>query len=252
MDIPQIRLGEVRRAPPPPPKHYLHQFSDGSILRKISARDLVKIPIWKGNRILNQDHKMSIASSLKLGVKSLDLKPFHIVSYPVEDDDIEEMLSFIVDGQHRYSIIKEAENQDFDVLVVEKKCESETDVIEYFKLLNHTRAIEWKEDPILVANRFVAALEKAFNSPKEKRIRVKSTHRPYLYVETLREELIKRKIGHSGKPPDDFVHFAQRKNQELLLSLSAKCPREPMEERAVSLDFCLALDPKFKWLQDFE
>lgn len=249
MDLPP----SVRRAPPPPPpKHYLHQFSDGSILRKISARDLIKIPIWKGNRILNQEHKVSIAASLKLGVKSLDLKPFHIVSYPVEDDDTEDMLSFIVDGQHRYSIIKEAENQDFDVLVVEKKCESEADVIEYFKLLNHTRAIEWKEDPKLVANRFLAALEKAFNTPKEKRIRIKSTHRPYLYVETLREELIKRKIGHSGKVPDDFVQFAQRKNQELLLSLKAKCPRELMEERAVSLEFCLALDSKFKWLQDFE
>jgi len=240
-----------RAAPPPPPRQYLHQFSDGSILRKISARDLVKIPIWKGNRILNQDHKQSIASSLKLGVKSLDLKPFHIVTYPVEEND-SEILSFVVDGQHRYSIIKESEQQDFDVLVVEKKCDSETEVVEYFKLLNHTRAIEWKEDPILVANRYIVALEKAFNTTKEKRIRLKSTHRPYLYVDTLREELVKRKIGHSGKTPEDFVRFAQSKNQEGLAVLRSKVPRETMEERALSLDFCLALDPKFKWLHEFE
>jgi hypothetical protein len=212
----------------------------------------VKIPIWKGNRILNQEHKYSIQQSLKLGAKSLDLKPFHVVTYPVEDNETEEILSFIVDGQHRHSIIKEAENQDFDVLVIEKRCESETEVVEYFKLLNHTRAIEWKEDPILMANRYIVALEKAFNTTKEKRIRVKSTHRPYLYVETLRDEFVKRKIGHSGKTPEDFVRYAQSKNQEGLALLRSKLPRETMEERALSLDFCLALDPKFKWLHEFE
>lgn len=242
----------TKRSAPPPPRQHLHTFSDGSILRKISARDLIKIPIWKGNRILNQEHKQSIASSLKQGVKSLDLKPFHIVSYPVEEGDTEDILSFVVDGQHRYSIIKDAENQDFDVLVVEKKCESECEVIEYFKLLNHTRSIEWKEDPILVANRYIAALEKSFNKGKEKKIRQKATHRPYLYIETLRDELVKRKIGYTGKSPDDFVQFAQQKNQQGLEILRSKITRETMEERALALDFCLALDPKFKWLHEFE
>ncbi len=241
-----------RTAPPPPPKAFLFTFSDGSILRKISARDLVKIPIWKGNRILDHVHKDAIAKSLKQGSKSLDLKPFHIVSYPVDEEDTTEILSFVVDGQHRYSIIKESDNQDFDVLVVEKKCESESEVIEYFKILNHTRAIEWKEDPIVVANRYVAALEKAFNTGKEKRIRTKATHRPYLYVDTLREEVKKRKIGFSGKTPEDFVVFAKAKNEQELQRLRSKAPKETMEERAVALEFCLALDPKFKWLNEFE
>lgn len=241
-----------RYAPPPPPKSHLFAFSDGSVLRKMAARDLVKIPIWKGNRILNQEHKESIAKSLKQGVKSLDLKPFHVVTYPVEDEDIPEVLSFVVDGQHRYSILKEAEHLDFDVLVVEKRCESESEVVEYFKILNHTRAIEWKEDPIVIANRYIVALEKAFNTTKEKRIRVKSTHRPYLYVDTLRDELKKRKIGFTGKTPEDFVSFAKRKNEEELLKLGEKPSRETMEERALALQFCLALDPKFKWLNEFE
>lgn len=245
--VPQRRI-----APPPPPKAHLFLFSDGSVLRKISARDVVKIPIWKGNRILQQDHKQSILKSLTKGVKSLDLKPFHIVTYPVEDGETEDTLSFIVDGQHRVSIIKEAEEKDFDVLVVEKKCESESDVIEYFKILNHTRAIEWKEDPVLVANRYLAALEKAFNTPKEKRIRPKATHRPYLYVDALREELVKRKVGHSGKTPDDFVLFAHRVNHDLESALLLKPVREPLEERAIALKFCLALDPKFRWLAEFE
>ena len=240
-----------RKSAPPPPRQHLHTFSDGSILRKISARDLVKIPIWKGNRILNHEHKQSIAQSLTHGIKSLDLKPFHIVTYPVEEDDFEEIFSFVVDGQHRQSLIKESETQDFDVLVVEKKCDSESEVIEYFKILNHTRAIEWKEDPILVANRYLAALEKAFNTSKEKRIRPKATHRPYVSAETLREELVKRKIGLVGKSPEAFVEFALKVNQDLEEALRFKPVREPLEERAVALRFCLALDPKFRWLMDF-
>jgi len=227
-------------------------FSDGSVLRRMSARDLVKIPIWKGNRILHQEHKQAIQASLQSGVKSLDLKPFHIVTYPVEEDDTTETMSFIVDGQHRYSIIKEAENQEFDVLVVEKKCESESEVIDYFKILNHTRAIEWKEDPILVANKYIAALEKAFNTGKDKRIRAKATHRPYLYVDTLRDELVKRKIGCRGKTPEEFVCFAKQTNCLELEKLRYKIPRETLEERALSLEFVLALDPKYKWLNEFE
>lgn len=242
---------EPRRYAPPPPKQYMHTFNDGSILRRISARDLVKIPIWKGNRILNQEHKQSILTSLKGGAKSLDLKPFHVVTYPVEEEE-HEVQSFIVDGQHRLSIIKEADNQDFDVLVIEKRCESESDVIDYFKLLNHTRAIEWKEDPILVANRYISALEKAFNIGKEKLIRQKATHRPYLYIESLREELLKRKIGHTGKTPEEFVLFAKQINTNGLSYLQLKDKKDNMEEKALQLKFMLALDTKFKWMADFE
>lgn len=250
MDLQPLR----RPAPPPPPRAYLHSFSDGSILRKISARDLVKIPIWKGNRILNQDHKQAILQSLKYGAKSLDLKPFHVVSYPVEayESAEEEIMHYVVDGQHRLSILKESDNLDFDVLVVEKKCESESDVIEYFKILNHTRAIEWREDPIVLANRYIVALEKVFNAGKEKRIRPKATHRPYLYVDTLREELVKRKIGHTGKSPEIFAEFATRKNEGALDILKRKEKREGMEDRALQLEFALALDQKMKWLQEFE
>ena len=233
----------------PPPRQFLHTFTDGSILRKISARDLVKIPIWKGNRILNIEHKQSIVTSLKGGAKSLDLKPFHVVTYPDEEDEVQ---FFVVDGQHRHSIIKEADNQDFEVLVIEKRCDSESEVIEYFRLLNHTRAIEWKEDPILVANRYIGALEKAFNGGKEKRIRQKSTHRPYLYIDNFRDELVKRKIGHTGKTPDDFVKFAKLKNEEGLQVLLGKEKREAMEERALLLEFSLAMDTKYKWLSEFE
>ncbi len=249
---PPPRPLRVQGAPPPPPRQFLFTFSDDSVLRKMSARDLAKLRIWKGNRILNPEHKQSIASSLKNGVKGLDLKPFHIVTYPVEEDGDEEICSFVVDGQHRLSIIKESETQDFDVLVIEKKCKSESEVIQYFKLLNHTRAIEWKEDPVLVANTYIKALEEAFNTGKEKKLRMKATHRPYLYIEYLREELIKRKVGHSGKTPAQFVEYAKIKNEEFLTYFKNLKEKDSLQEKAIRLEFCLALDPKMKWLDGFE
>ena len=103
-----------------------------------------------------------------------------------------------------------------------------------------------------MANRYISALEKAFNVGKDKRVRQKSTHRPYLYIDNFRDELVKRKIGHTGKTPEDFVKFAKQKNEEGLLVLKTKEKREAMEERALALEFSLAMDTKYKWLAEFE
>lgn len=243
---------EVKKAAPPPSRNngILHTFSDGSILRKMPARDLIKIPIWNGNRILDVEHRQSILSSLKNGVRDLDGKPFHIVSYPKEEN--ETIITYsVVDGQHRLSIIRESDNLEFDLLVVEKKCSSEREVVDYFKVLNTTKAIEWREDPKVVTQSFISALEDAFNPPKEKdkKIRQKATHRPYLYVESLRDELQKRKIGMDGKKPQEFIAYAQRKNRELLASLGEG--KDKTEKRAIEMGFALALDPKFRWLDGF-
>lgn len=243
-------MAEVKKGPPPPRNTNLHTFSDGSILRKMSARDIVKIPIWNGNRILDEDHKNAISASLKHGARDLDLKPFHIVSYP--DEENKNIIYYsLVDGQHRASIIRDSDQQDFDVLVIEKRCNSERDVIEYFKILNQTKSIEWREDPVMVANSFIHAMEKAFNPEKEKdkKIRQKSTHRPYLYVETFRDELKKRKIGMDGKTPEDFIQFAREKNRILLERLGDG--KDKTEKRALEMGFALALDLKFKWLDEF-
>lgn len=252
----------VRRIPPPPPQRaFIHTFSDGSLLRKMPARDLCKIPIWHGNRIMNEEHKKEIAQALgPRGAAALDLKPFHVVTYPCYDEDeSEEIKTFIVDGQHRVSILKEhlqanSESLGFDVLVVEKSCASETEVIQYFKLLNTTRAIEWKEDPRIAANRFVAAFEAAFNKGRKQKdllVRGANTHRPYLSVDRLRDELIRQRVAANGKAPEEFVEFCIRKNTELVELISEFDIKEKIQERAIVLGFCLALDEKFGWLADF-
>ena len=222
------------------------------------ARDLISIEVWHGNRILNQEHKKQIFESLKQGVRGLDLKPFHIIRYPSEDEVTGEQTfkTYIIDGQHRTSILKDAylanpDSLSFDLLVVERSCSSEEEAIEYFKILNQTRAIEWKEDPKLLANKFISPFEREFNKGKIKMVRPHGCHRPYLSTDKLRDAIIRYKIYEKGKKPVEFVSFARQKNREFCEYFHALGEKEKLIERALAIEFCLALDEQFKWMEDF-
>lgn len=212
----------------------------------------MKIPVWHGNRILNEDHKKEISENLKGGLQSLDLKPYHLITYPVDDD----LMSYIVDGQHRLSILKDSARKDtehlnFDVIVVEKNCQTESEVIEYFKLLNTTKAIEWKEDPTLRANAFIAAFEKEFSKGKVKLIRPEGCHRPYMCTKKLRDAIVKCNLSSLGKTPEQFVEHALQKNKEYIEYFKSIPIREKLHDRALSINFCLAIDEKFSWFEGF-
>ena len=245
------------KKPPPPKATHLHVFSDKSVLRKMSARDLCKIPIWQGNRILNEEHKKEIANTIE-SIRSLDLKPFHLVTYPCEDENgREEIKTFVVDGQHRVSILKDkflADNlttENFDVLVVEKACISQAEVTAYFKLLNTTRAIEWKEDPVMLAAPYVALFETTFNKnkkEKEKLVRTGATKRPYLSIDKLRDAIVKNIIQITQRTPQEFVESTVAKNKEWLEDAARYNEKDKSLERAILLQFILPQDEKFTWL----
>ena len=246
----------VRAKQPPPRANYLHVFSDHSILRKMTARDLIKVPIWNGNRILNEEHKQEIAAKIE-SIRSLDLKPFHLVTYPCEDEKgIEEIKTFIVDGQHRVTILKEAyfknpEADNFDVLVVEKGCTSQAEVTAYFKLLNTTRSIDWKEDPIMLAAPYLNLFETTFNKDKkekEKLVRTGATKRPYLSIDKLREVIVKRITQVTKQTPQEFVEKAVEKNREWLEDATRCSDKDKSLERAITLKFILPQDDKFTWV----
>ena len=235
------------RQGPPPPRSYLHMFSDGSTLRKTTARDFCKISIWEGNRILNEEHKNKIQSQLS-SIKSLDLKPFHIVTYPSDEGP----KTVIVDGQHRATILKEAfinaNTENFDLLVVEKRCESQGEISAYFKLLNNTKAVDYKEDPKMLAEPYVVAVEKAFNAgKKEKQKLVRSgTKRPYMDIDKLRHAIIKRISTISMKTPEQLVEQAMNINREWLAFAIGNPENE--SQKYITLGFMLAIDDKFEWL----
>ena len=218
----------------------------------MAVRDLIRIPIWKGNRLLCEEHKKQIQDSLKGSVRPLELKPYHIITYPVEEDGHQERRSFIIDGQHRVSILRDAfsqtpEHENFDCIIIDKECNSESEAIDYFRILNMTRAVEWKHDPNLLANAFVKALEKEFNVGKLRLIRPAGAHRPYMSAEKLREAILKRRFE-EGKSVEEFIVKVRELNTNDLAHLKAVPVRNKMEQKAVELGFCLALDEKFKWL----
>jgi hypothetical protein len=243
----------VKPPPPPRPSQDLHKFYDGSKMRKMSVKDLIRIPIWKGNRLLCEDHKRQIQESLKGGVRPLELKPYHIITYPIEDEDGHlERKSFIIDGQHRVSILKDAfyQSQDlesFDCIVIEKECQTETEAIDYFRILNMTRAVEWKHDPNLLANAFVKALEKEFNTGKTRLIRPAGSHRPYMSADKIRDAILKKRFE-EGKSVEEFIAKVRDLNKAGVERLREVAQRSKMEQKALELGFTLALDEKFKWL----
>jgi hypothetical protein len=243
--------------PPPPPSQRvsqnLHIFYDKSVMRKMSVKDLIRIPIWKGNRLLCEDHKRQIQESLKGGPRPLELKPYHIITYPVADDDGHlQRSSFIIDGQHRVSILKDVlyqtpDLEPFDCIVIEKECSTETEAIDYFRILNMTRAVEWKHDPNLLANAFVKGVEKEFNTGKLCLIRPAGSHRPYLSADKLREAILKRRFE-EGKSVEEFVAKIRELNKAGVQRLREVSSRSKMEQKALELGFTLALDEKFRWL----
>ena len=46
----------------------LHTYNDGSVLKIITSRELIAIPIWKGQRILDKDHAASIKSEVGVNI----------------------------------------------------------------------------------------------------------------------------------------------------------------------------------------
>lgn len=244
----------------------LHTLHDGSTLKLISAKELVAIPIWNGNRIIDQAHVDTIKASVKDNIKSLDFG-FRIVTDVVTDPNgllVKE--SKIIDGQHRHRVLRDyfLENyfhEDFQIVVLEKELTSESEKITYFKQLNTQLPIAWKSDPAMVTNEYIKALEAKFNTKKESMIRDKSTKRPYLSVEKVREEFMKifKVKGVASESSEDIKAFVERvatlnerliQESDMAILQAGKKETADLIQKAVAKKFMLAVDPKLKWISE--
>jgi hypothetical protein len=238
----------------------LHSLHDGSQLKLITAKELIKLPVWKGNRIIDHTHVEKLKSSICSEITKLDFG-YRIATYTEIDAGNNKILrSYIIDGQHRHQVLKDHFDTimcepDFKVVVIEKSFESESDVIEYFNQLNNSKPIQWS-DPIMLANRYIAALEAAFNKKKgESLIRPATTKRPYLSVEKLREALLEN----SEKLKENIVEIAafvkrvvefneaEIKTSDFLI-LNAKRADIDIIQRALKARFMLAIGQKLRWI----
>jgi hypothetical protein len=224
--------------------------ADGSQYRLFSAKTLSQTPVWKGNRVIDMGHVDRIREGLKGNIQILNSNPFRLAL--IKDEDGVEM-RYIIDGQHRAFLINEyfqnSEAADFNVLVAGKRFMNEDDIIDYFKLINTTKSIPWKQDPVMVANNYVAALMKQFNTDtKFPLIRAGKTMRPFMSADKLRDALISKHVHDWKKGPVEFAEECVAKNEEKTEGLKLKDELTSMETRALRYNFALALDDTFGWI----
>ena len=242
----------------------LHTYNDGSILKTMSARELIKIPIWKGNRILDKTHAEEIKRAVGAKINLLD-SGYSIVKYKEEyTDGSFRLSSYLIDGQHRALVIRdfysfEICEPDFQVTVRERVVESESDAIEYFNALNNVKAQSWKTEPNILINMYIKALETQFNTNKKcPLIRSdKATKRPYLSSNSLREVLNNNiaYLKHSVDYINTFVQKVREYNKKQIDYFELESTREivkeaKIKERAVSNNFALAYDLKLSWIRE--
>jgi hypothetical protein len=216
---------------------------DGSVWKRISASKLCLYPIWNGNRIIDQYHIKTLEEKIT-DPKLLNNSLFRTITYWNMDDTME---TFIIDGQHRVEILKKylIKNPDFDVIVTDKILSSDKEAIDYFNIINSNKNINWKEDPILIANKFVAVFETEFNKKFGNVIRPGKTRKPYISSDKIRDELVKKKVNLWKKTPSEFVEESFIKNNELLSRLDNY---NSLESKAISLGFSLGYIDIDEWI----
>lgn len=233
---------------------------DGSRLRTMSAKELTKVPIWNGNRIIDMIHVQKIKDGIRGHVQKLDFG-YRVARVMEMDAGFNPITaSYVIDGQHRHKVLcdhfESLCESDFPVVVLEKDMKSEAEIISYFNEVNCQKPIEWKTDPKMLANVYVDELYTAFNSGKKKFIRHGSTQRPYLSVDALRDAFIACDSMKDSR--DEVIRFVQRaleynkkKQKDADMDIySAKKDMAEKIQKAANIGFMLALDPKLPWVRE--
>jgi hypothetical protein len=235
----------------------LHIYSDSSKLYKMSALALTRIPIWKGNRIIDLNHVNNIKESIEYKATLLD-SGYKIIQYDELDENEKHVKkTYLIDGQHRITVVNDyfenkEDAKDFQVTVTEIKLDSELEAIEYFNKINNVKPIQFEEDPNLIVNKYIQKLNNYFPS-KLKFLRTGVTKRPYLSIDKFREALKKRVNNLKKISVDKFAEECNLLNIKLLQELEIRSLNEKDKEikiinRILELKFALAWDEKFKWL----
>ena len=235
----------------------LHTYSDESKLYRMSALALTRIPIWKGNRIIDLEHASNIKKSIDYKAYILDSGYKTIQYEEVDESNNPIKKTYLIDGQHRISIVADyfenvQDAPDFQVTVTEARVESEVDAIEYFNKINNVKPIQFQEDPNLIINKYIQKLIETY-PVKSKLFRNGATKRPYLSVDKFREALKKRVLNLKKIPIEKFIKECKQINSKFIQELEIRSLNEKEKElkminKILELEFALAWDDKFKWL----
>ena len=239
----------------------LHTYHDGAVLGVMSSKRLIRLPIWKGQRIMDTGRVSEMKRAVGIQVRCLD-SGYHVVKYNEDTADGRRIESiYLIDGQHRAAVIRDFYDEtmcepDFDVTVTERTVASEADAIEYFNQINNVKVQQWAIDPNLLVNNYIHALEMAFNKPKVALIRPGKTKRPYLSSDAIRSALTAHAplIKGVGGAVARFVSASEAYNVTRLHQLSiellhSKSSKDTLKESAIKANFALAYDDAMEWVR---
>jgi hypothetical protein len=239
----------------------LFQLANGASAHLLSAKDLVAIPVWKNNRIIDHAHVADIAKHAN--PRHLD-HGYHVGILAEEDASGRPVdQPYIIDGQHRITVLRKYFEdtlcaEDFHVLVFERRFTTEGELIEYFNNLNKAKPVQPWVDENLVLNQCIRAIEDAFDNRKARLIRPGGCHRPYLSADRLRDAL--KALGLSNLPNTaqgaealarrikDWNDAAIRNDLYTLGIRSIQ--KRGFFEKGAKVGFVLAHDDRFMWLKD--
>jgi hypothetical protein len=223
----------------------------------MSAKSLMQIPIWKGNRIIDMNHVANIKQSIQNQITLLDsgYKTIQYMEYDQDNNPINK--TYIIDRLHRLSVLSSyfehsPDAPDFYVTVTQIKVPSEADVIEYFNKINNVKPIQFEEEPHMIVNKYIQALDIQLNK-NMKLFRSGATKRPYLSIDKFRNLLCKRIYEVKNIPVDKFITKCLEMNEILLSEIEKTRPErvtkdDKLIDKMLQLEFALAWDDKFRWL----
>lgn len=198
------------QSPPPPISERfpstakcVHTYYDGSKLIIGNIFDILEIPVWKGNRNMDQIHVADIEKKIGTAVESLD-SGYKIVEVPEEDATGKIIHGFyLVDGQHRMEVVRRFHRKypvtlnNFPVSYTIKYVANEDEIITHFNTINTSKPILFREDDNMIINKTIQGMVGLFNTGGKICIRQTRTRTPYMSFEDLRA-LLKNPgmIGH--------------------------------------------------------
>lgn len=238
-------------------KTYLFTYTDGSTLWQVSARWLATIPVWEGNRVMDEAHLADLTAAIT-DPRQIQ-GPFSVVEYVAEDGSRQRK---IVDGQHRQAVLAHyfaaaaSADDDHQVLVRRYEVADHAAVVTIFQQINHAKPMEYRGSPTERLHDIVRAMSREFIGERAKGGLVAlvraSCNRPALSVEHLETALKAYRIHErSDLTPAAVVEHARKMNglyAEDPVRIPVAAVSASIRDKADEYGFYLGLDPKCAWL----
>jgi len=224
----------------------LYEYNDQITFARICIDELLKIDLWAFNRPLDIKHVKEIKSQI---IKTKYIHGIFCIAYLINEKKY-----YIIDGQHRYTALKDIKKKHLikDVVVNIYTVEQEQDIVQLFKDINNTKPLSPKETPNLV---IVSALEKLETDYPEAIKNGDKTVYPYLLKKDIHERLKQIDINCDA---NELYLCIKRINKLYSKTKITEIPNVRSKitvntvKKTKTSNFYLGLDEKWSWIEQVE